>query len=511
MRLAQLLEGDYPTGGLPEVEIRGVAADSRQVEPGAVFVAVRGQTHDGHAYLPQAAARGAAFLVGESPDPGLAVPYLRVDDSRLFLARAAAAWNGHPARRLGMIGVTGTDGKTTTSSLLHHILEAAGGRTGLITSVGARIGPNQVDTGFHVTTPDPLELQALLARMVEAGMSHAVVEVTSHGLDQQRVAATEFDLGLLTNITHEHLDYHGTYQAYLAAKGLLFQSLAASAGKSVNLDRLAVLNRDDSSFDPIRTMTSVPVIGYGEGRAADFRAVEVRQEGGLGFRLVAPGVDLPIETRLLGRYNVANCLAAVAAAVAGLRVSPAQAAAALGDFPGVPGRMERIDLGQPFAALVDFAHTPNSLRRALEAARSLTQGRVIAVFGAAGLRDREKRRLMPEISCRLADATVLTAEDPRTESLEAILADMAVGAQAAGGREGADFWRIPDRGEALRFAVGIANPGDLVIVCGKGHEQSMAFGEVEHAWDDRVALQAALAGRLGKEGPPMPVLPTSSA
>jgi UDP-N-acetylmuramoyl-L-alanyl-D-glutamate--2,6-diaminopimelate ligase len=511
MRLSQLLDGILSLGGLPDVDIRGVAADSRQVGPGDLFIAVRGQTRDGHEFLPQAASGGAAALAGEGPDPGLGLPYLRVPDSRLFLAQAAASWHGYPARRMVMIGVTGTDGKTTTSSLLHHILESAGSRTGLITSVGARIGTRQVDTGFHVTTPDPLELQALLGQMVGEGIGHAVVEVTSHGLDQQRVAACDFDLGVLTNITHEHLDYHGTTSAYLAAKARLFQGLSTSASKPQAIGRLAVLNRDDSSFEAVRAQTGVPVADYGESPEAGYRAIEVRAgAAGLTFVLEAPGLREEVKSPLLGRYNLGNCLAAATAAIAGLGIEPAAAAAALAGFHGVPGRMERIDLGQPFLALVDFAHTPNALRRALEAARLLTEGNVIVVYGAAGQRDREKRRLMPEVSIGLARHTVLTAEDPRVESLEVILAEMAAGAEAAGGREGTDYWRVPDRGQAIRFALGLARPGDVVLACGKGHEQSMAFGDVEHPWDDRVAMRAGLAQLLGVPGPAMPRLPTSA-
>ncbi len=229
---------------------------------------------------------------------------------------------------------------------------------------------------------------------------------------------------------------------------------------------------------------------------------------GQRFQAVGPGFHLPIETSLVGAYNRANCLAALAATVTGLQVAPEAAQTGIASLPPIPGRQERIDLGQDFTAMVDFAHTPNALRRLLEAARELTTGRVIAVFGSAGLRDWEKRRLMAEVAARLADLTVLTAEDPRTEPLDGILAEMAAGAEAAGGLEGRTFWRIPDRGEALHFAIGQARPGDVLLACGKGHEQSMCFGEIEYSWDDRTALQAALSDFLGVPGPAMPYLPT---
>jgi len=229
---------------------------------------------------------------------------------------------------------------------------------------------------------------------------------------------------------------------------------------------------------------------------------------GLSFTAHGPGFAVPIGCRLMGEYNVSNCLAAITATVVGLGVSPEAASQGIAQTAGISGRMEAVDLGQEFTSIVDFAHSPNALRRTLDTARRMTKGRVIAVFGSAGLRDREKRRMMAEVSAQLADLTILTAEDPRTESLEAILAEMAKGAVSQGGVEGRTFHRIADRGEAIRFAVQQAQPGDLVISCGKGHEQSMCFGQEEYPWDDRTAMRAAVAERLGKEGPPMPYLPT---
>jgi UDP-N-acetylmuramoyl-L-alanyl-D-glutamate--2,6-diaminopimelate ligase len=273
-----------------------------------------------------------------------------------------------------------------------------------------------------------------------------------------------------------------------------------------------VLNRDDESYAALREKTSVRVVSYGESPEADVRGTEVSAGiEGLSFRIRGPGYQPLAHTPLLGDYNLSNCLAAAAAAIEGLGLHPDDVATAIRTFPGVPGRMERVDLGQDLLAIVDFAHTPNALRRALQATRRLTAGRLIAVFGAAGLRDRAKRRMMGELSIKLADITVLTAEDPRTESLDEILAEMAAGAEAGGGREGTTFWRIPDRGEAIRHAIRLASAGDVVLVCGKGHEQSMAFGDVEHPWDDRVAVRAALAEGLKVDGPPMPRLPTSGS
>jgi UDP-N-acetylmuramoyl-L-alanyl-D-glutamate--2,6-diaminopimelate ligase len=512
MRLQQLLPESKAilTGGWADLEVTTLTADSRSVEPGALFVAMRGTTLDGHKFLEDAARRGALFAVGEDPDPGLDIPYLQVPDSRRALAQMAAAWHGFPARKLVMIGVTGTDGKTTTCNLIHQILLAAGIPTGMITTVNAVLGDHSRDTGFHVTTPDPLEVQAYLAEMVEAGLTHCVLEATSHGLAQQRVGECDFDIGVVTNITHEHLDYHGSYEEYRNAKGLLFSGLADSATKDSQIERTAVLNRDDSSYDYLRGISVVRQLSYGTDPDADLQGVlQESDTNGLRFSVRFGAKEFELSSPLIGEYNLSNCLAAYAVAVEGLQIDPQIAARGIAAMKGIPGRMETIAMGQSFTAIVDFAHTPNALLRALQTARKLTTGRVIAVFGSAGLRDRAKRRMMAEVSARLADVSILTAEDPRTESLDAILEEMAQGARAEGGVEGSSFLRVPDRGEALRVATRMAQPDDLVISCGKGHEQSMCFGEVEHPWDDRTALRAALAELLEIEGPAMPRLPTS--
>jgi UDP-N-acetylmuramoyl-L-alanyl-D-glutamate--2,6-diaminopimelate ligase len=511
MRLHHLLAdlSELSGCGLPDSEVTSVTADSRQVVPGSVFVAVRGGTVDGHRFLSDAAARGAVLLIGEDPHPALNVPYCIVRDARMALAYLAAAWHGHPARRLTMIGVTGTDGKTTTANLIHSILQSSGKRAGLVSTVHAFLGDHSVDTGLHVTTPEALDVQALLAEMLSAGLDHAVLETTSHGLAQRRVAACDIDIAVLTNITHEHLDYHGMFEAYRDAKAELFRWLDSSPAKGF-APKAAVLNRDDPSFAYMSQQTNTRHISYGVQEGVDFQALDIHtSREGIAFRLRTPSGEAKISSPLLGSYNSANVLAAVAATVGGLGVDLDSAVAGIREMRGIPGRMERIDIGQPFLAIVDFAHTPNALRRALTAAHSLADGRVIAVFGSAGLRDREKRGLMGQAAAELADLSILTAEDPRTESLEDILDDMAAGAQRGGAVEGEGYLRIPDRGAALRRAVGEAAPGDLVIACGKGHEQSMCFGETEHAWDDRTAMRAALSELLRRDGPAMPWLPTS--
>lgn len=500
---------------LPRLSISGLAIDNRQVQPGYLFIARPGASADGHDFIPDAIRRGAVAVVGQKEMPALSVPYIRVSDSRRSVTHLAAAFYGHPGRKLTVIGVTGTDGKTTTSNLLYQILLAAGFKTGLISTVNAVIGDEVLDTGFHVTTPDAHDVQRYLAKMVESGLTHVILETTSHGLAQHRVDASQYDIAVVTNITHEHLDEHGSYENYRAAKGRLFELLDDTPDKPQGNPRLGVLNFDDQKsygyLSSLLARQSSRQVSYGLTSAADIYAENISHSpSGLAFDISGQDFSVSAQTRLVGAYNVSNCLAAFSAAVFGLGIDPQTAARGLANLPGIPGRMEVIDLGQQFTAIVDFAHTPNALKVTLETARQMTDGRVIAIFGSAGLRDREKRRLMAETSAELADISILTAEDPRTESLDDILAEMAAGAQSQGGLEGKTFHRIRDRGEAMKFALQLARPGDLVIACGKGHEQSMCFGTTEYPWDDRIALRAALSEYLGIPGPQMPYLPTQN-
>jgi len=503
----------FSPSNLPDLPLSGLAIDNRQVQPGYIFIARPGASVDGHDFIPDAIRRGAVAIVGQKEMSALAVPYIRVSDSRRAVTHLAASFYGHPGRKLTVIGVTGTDGKTTTSNILYQIMLAAGLKTGLISTVNAVIGDEVLDTGFHVTTPDAHDVQRYLARMVEAGLTHVILETTSHGLAQHRVDASQYDIAVVTNITHEHLDEHGSYENYRAAKGRLFELLADTAQKPQGSPRLGVLNFNDQKsygyISSLLTHHSSRQVSYGLTSAADIYAENITYSpSGLTFDIVGDGFRVPARTHLVGAFNVSNCLAAFSAAVAGLGIDPQVAAQGIANLPGIPGRMEFINLGQDFTAIVDFAHTPNALKVALETARQMTGGRVISIFGSAGLRDREKRRLMAETSAQLADISILTAEDPRTESLDGILAEMAAGAASRGGLEGETFHRVRDRGEAIKFALKLARSGDLIIACGKGHEQSMCFGTTEYLWDDRTAMRAALSEYLGIEGPKMPYLPT---
>jgi UDP-N-acetylmuramoyl-L-alanyl-D-glutamate--2,6-diaminopimelate ligase len=386
------------------------------------------------------------------------------------------------------------------------MLQAAGRRVGLISTVAAQIGATALDTGLHVTTPEAEDLQRYLAGMRDAGAEVAVVEVTSHGLAQHRVAGVAFDVAVITNITHEALEYHGTFEAYSEAKAMLFHALGESPRKA-GIAKTSVLNRSDPSAAALGRIPTDQVLTYSVSGYADFCAEGLRHTPrGLAFTAATPAGRVRIRSRLIGSYNAANILAAMTAASV-LGAGPEHWQAALETVVGIPGRMELVDAGQPYVAVVDFAHTANGLRQALTAVRELAGpgGRVICVFGCAGLRDPLKRPIMGTVAGELAEVTVVTAEDPRTEDLDAIMQAVVDGLEASGGKEGQSFHRRRDRFEALTLATRLAAPGDVVIACGKGHEQSMCFGTTEYPWDDREALRAALNGR------PYGTLPTRAA
>ena len=523
----------------PDVQITHLTENINEVGPGACFVARVRATSDGHPYIGQALARGASLILAQRPaaqleltiPPGAA--YLEVADTAEAAAWLAAAWEGFPGRHLVMIGITGTDGKTTTSSILHSILQTAGLRVGLLSTLKAVVGEQEEPLAPHVTTPEAPVVQRYLRRMVDAGLTHCILESTSHGLAQHRVTAVDFDIAVITNITHEHLDYHGSYEGYFAAKSRLFTGLLLDnwaiethnpAKKQVG--KTAVLNLDDSSYGRLSAIPVPHQVTYGLTGEADVTAQNVSYEadktwfhahfnqplGRLHGEAQKAQMDfkVPCFSHLLGEFNLYNILAAIAAARV-LQAPPEAIQEGLKKVYGVSGRMERITGGQPFLTIVDFAHTPNSLARSIAAARQMVahhNGRVITVFGSAGKRDVEKRRMMAEVSAQQADVTILTAEDPRTESLEDILEMMAFGCRSQGGTEGDTFWRMPDRGTAIYFALTLARKHDVVLICGKGHEQTMCFGVTEYPWDDRKAAYTAVKAFLAHEPMPSLGLPT---
>lgn len=404
----------------------------------------------------------------------------------LLKALFAVFYFRYPAKNLTVIGVTGTDGKTTTANLIYAILQEGGLPAATISSVSAKIGKEEIDTGFHVTTPNSWSLQKLLRQMADKNIRYVVLEATSHGLDQHRLLGCNFMMGVVTNITHEHLDYHKTYENYLAAKAKLFKGV-----------KMAVLNRDDKSYQYLNVQM-FKCVTYGIKNKADFTPESFQ-----------------FKTKLPGEYNQYNCLAAIAAAK-NLGVDEKIIKKALADFSGVVGRLERIDGNRDFQVLVDFAHTPNALEQALTQLRkelpldsARGENKLILVFGCAGLRDREKRPMMGRIAAKYADFVILTAEDPRTEDVNKIIDEISQGCLAGGAKEikyttyyiphttYRYFVRIPDRQEAINFAIQkLAKKGDIVVICGKGHEKSMCYGKTEYPWSDQETARKALQNKI---------------
>jgi len=480
--LATQLRRDGLLARAPEVDptITGVTADSRAVQPGMVYVAVRGVTADGHRFVPDAVKRGAAAVVVEQPGapPGPGVPELVVTEGRRAAVSLGRAWYGDPGQQLTLIGITGTNGKTTTTALVRHLFNAEG-HAGSIGTLGAFDGAGApvASTAGSLTTPGPIDLQATLAGLVLRGVTHVAMETSSHSLDQGRLDGLRYAAGIFTNLTRDHLDYHATMEAYLAAKLRLDGLLAP--------DGVQVVNADDPAW------AALP----GGRRRLTFGIhcpAEVRPEGlvqdhaGSRFTLVTPAGREEVQLPLLGEFNVANALAAAAATIAlGLPVTTV--ADRLTRAPQIPGRMERL-AERPAVVLRDYAHTPDALERALQALRPLTPGRVIVVFGCGGDRDRGKRPVMGRLAATLADLVVITSDNPRTEDPEAILSEIEQG------MGGTPHERITDRRQAIARALQAARPGDTVLLAGKGHETYQVIGTEKQPFDER-EIVASLLGR----------------
>jgi UDP-N-acetylmuramoyl-L-alanyl-D-glutamate--2,6-diaminopimelate ligase len=514
---AGLLRGarrdDLPigVGGVGDVPVRGVVEDSRDVDEGTLFVAVPGFHVDGTEFVARAADAGAAAAIVERAVPGTALPQVVVTAARPALAHAAAWWYGDPSRRLGVIGVTGTDGKTTTSFLAVAALEAAGVSTGLIGTVETKVGDARERHEAHVTTPGAPELHATLAAMVVSGNEAAVVETTSHALALDRVLGVAYDAAIFTNLSHEHLDLHGSFEAYRAAKLRLFAALAAGDANpattvgGVRWPKLAVINRDDpagSWFEATARQAGGTVLTYGQDEAADVRATRVEEDARrLRVGYSAPSGDASIELRLAGRFNVHNALAVVALGD-GLGLDAAAIRAGLEAVEGVPGRMERIDQGQPFAVIVDYAHSPASLAGVLDLLAPVAAARgggLVAVFGSGGERDTAKRGQMGRIAGERCRLVVATDEDPRGEDRDAIVDEIVRGAEAAGRHRGVDVLAIPDRRTAIEAAFERARPGDVVLLAGKGHEPTILYADHALPWDEAAIARETL-GAMGWAG-----------
>ncbi|HYC32181.1 MAG TPA: UDP-N-acetylmuramoyl-L-alanyl-D-glutamate--2,6-diaminopimelate ligase [Gemmatimonadales bacterium] len=473
LRRADLLVSAPERGPSPV----GVSADSRTVQPGMLYVAVRGSQADGHRFVSDAVRQGAAAVVVESPQ-GSGVPELVVRDGRRAALVLGSAWYGHPARRLTLVGVTGTNGKTTTVGLIRHLLNSDRA-AGSIGTLGAFDGEGSAvpSTAGSLTTPGPIDLQATLATLVARGTTQVAMETSSHSLDQGRLDGLTFAAGVFTNLTRDHLDYHGSMEDYLAAK-LRLTALLANDG-------IEVVNLDDPAW------TAVPRRGrrvtFGLDPAADVRAGEVVMDAaGSRFCLSGRYGSADIRLPLLGDFNVANALAAAACAL-GLGRPLAEIADRLSGSPQVPGRMEVIT-ESPCVVLRDYAHTPDALERALATLRPLTRGRLIAVFGCGGDRDKGKRPLMGEVAARRSDLAIATSDNPRTEDPEAILDDIETG------MGGAPHWRIPDRLAAIHAALAEAKPGDTILLAGKGHETYQILGTRKVAFDEREIVLRAVKG-----------------
>jgi len=467
--------------GIPVGEVTTLAYDSRAASPGALFFAVPGVHVDGHDFAVAAVEAGAIGVVVERELPELPVPQLVVDRARRALADAADAWFGRPSERLTVIGVTGTDGKSTVTALAAELLRAAGRQPGQIGTVFTGVGGLLVPNEERNTTPEALELQQLLARMVVAGNDSVVMEATSHGLALERTRNCRFDIGVVTTVTSEHLEFHGTVENYRAAKARLIEEAP-----------IAVLNADDATFGYFRERARDRVITYGFDADADLRADGLEADAaGTRFRLVAPSWQGRVRIALPGRFNVSNALATLAVGEA-LGLDLEHSATALRETTGVPGRMQRIEAGQPFSVIVDYAHTEDSLRKVLEVLRPLTRGRLIAVFGSAGERDPTKRGSMGRVAANLADLVIVTDEDPRLEDPRAINEEIADGARSAGADDGKTLWVIDERRDAIGHAIGLAVRGDVVLLAGKGHEASIFYGTEKRPWDEAGVARQAL-------------------
>lgn len=482
-----------------DVEITSIEYDSRAARPGSLFVAVPGFTVDGHAYIPRAIDAGAPAIAVQEDHSALwhalveagGVDVLVMPDTRRGLARLAAAFHGYPARKLKIVGVTGTDGKTSLCHLIAHVFNSTGHKAGLISTAECRIGDQLLPDTGRFTTPEAPAVQEMLSQMVDAGCEWAVIEATSHGLALHRVDECEYDIAVLTNIGTDHLDFHGSVEEYVAAKARLFAMLDESVDKGVA--KTAIGNANDGWASKVVRQSTSRRVEFGLDPLAEFDIERWKDDGfgadvRLGLRLgdVPPHEFRTLEFRFPkpGLFNAYNAAAAAAVAVAS-GVDLDSARRSLETWQGAPGRMERIDAGQPFTVVVDFAHAPDSLRRVLELLRETSRGRVIALFGCIGEHDKERRPGMAKAAAELADYTFITDDNPYSEDRQAILDDIADAMRAAGKREGHDFSVVPDRREAISQALSMAVDEDAVLLAGKGHEREVHLGPETYPCDDR--------------------------
>lgn len=492
MKLADLARGAGAVlDGNGDVEISGIAYDSRRVGPGDLFVAVQGLHVDGHHYLSDAVAKGAAALAIErNVKVQQGVPILRMPSTRIGLGDLSAEFYGRPSRRLQLAGVTGTDGKTTVTHMSEHILQASGILAGAMSTVAFKVSGRVVDNVSGQTTTESPEVQAWLARMVEAGATCAVIETTSHALVQERVRGCDFDVAAFTNVGHDHLDYHATWDEYLEAKARLIEVTATAADKGI--EKTAVLNRDDRSYERLARRPISRRWTYGMTTAADLHPLDLAvTESGSRFRMRTPLGETEVTLRVPARFNIYNALCAAGVCLA-LGVPAEDIGRGLAGFEGVRGRLEPVDLGQDFRVYIDFAHSAGSLASALAELRPFTRGRLIVVFGSTARSDHD-RPGMGRAAAESSDFFIITTDDPLLEDPAEIARDVQAG--AVGKAPGRDYEIVIDRRAAIRRAIEIAGPGDCVLLAGKGHEHTMQTASGSEPWDERAEAEAAIRER----------------
>lgn len=486
MKLQTLLSylHDFTTYVGENPTITSIEMDSRQVKNGALFICIKGFTVDGHDFAKQAVENGAVAVIAERP-LDVDVPVIVVRDSRRAMAMLADAFYGQPTHRLHLIGVTGTNGKTTTTHIIEHIARKANKKTGLIGTVHIKIGDHTYPT--KNTTPESLLLQRTFKQMVDEGVDVAVMEVSSHALHMGRVHGCDYDVAVFTNLTQDHLDYHGTMEEYRNAKGLLFAQL----GNRYDHERpkFAVLNNDDPASQYYKHMTAASVITYGIETDSDIMAKKIDiVPSGMSFDLITPNGTVRVKTRLIGLFNVYNLLAAVSAClVSGIPLPVI--VEAIEEISGVAGRFETVDEGQNFTVIVDYAHTPDSLENVLKTIRQFAQKKVYVVVGCGGDRDRAKRPLMAKTAVKYADVAIFTSDNPRSEDPEQILRDMEAGVSSE------RYVTIVDRKEAIYYAIEQAQEGDIILIAGKGHETYQIIGDRVIDFDDRLVAREAIKER----------------
>ncbi|MGF6951225.1 UDP-N-acetylmuramoyl-L-alanyl-D-glutamate--2,6-diaminopimelate ligase [Neobacillus sp. B4I6] len=486
MKLQKLLKNLHllvPFKG-EDLEITSIENDNRKVQKGSLFICIKGYTVDGHDFAESAVKNGAAAILAERP-LSLGVPVILVKDTTRAMAVLADTLYGQPTKKLHLIGITGTNGKTTTSHLIEKIMVDAGQKTGLIGTMYTKIAEKTIET--KNTTPESLTLQKTFQQMVEAGVNTAVMEVSSHALDLGRVHGCDYDVAVFTNLTQDHLDYHKTMDEYKRAKSLLFAQLGNTFDH--HKPKFAVLNADDPASDMYSRSTAAHVITYGIDNKADIQAKEIQMtSSGTHFNLFVETEKFPIQMQLIGRFSVYNVLASIAASlVSGVEIN--EIIKSIESVEGVSGRFELVNAGQDFTVIVDYAHTPDSLENVLKTVQHFAKKRIFVIVGCGGDRDRTKRPLMAQIACQLATDPILTSDNPRSEDPLAILKEMEAGV------EGEKYKIIPDRKEAIHTAIQQATTGDVILIAGKGHETYQIIGNVVHDFDDRLVAREAIEGR----------------